>query len=290
MITIRRLLLPALAALSLVLSACAPQPGDAAPSTTVPAVDSPTDAAPADASGEATEAAAPAEAAPTATDAPPTATPGPDLSGEGPWDVTFETADGVELHGTLFGSGEAAIVLVPGYPGEQAGWLPFAEAAAAAGYRALAFDLRGHGDSGGERDLTASPDDTAAAVAFLRELDATPIMLIGAGDGSLAAIKAALADPEIAGIALLGPPWEAGEDFAANRDELAALTIPSLWIGARIDLSQAAEEMADSAGSADKEVWIYEGSGLGGTYLLEGSDGADLTRRLLEFAAKVFDS
>lgn len=299
MITIHRhLWLPALAALTLTLSACNPQSGAAVPATNAPATAggdaAPLTDAPVEAQAAATEFPEPTEIPPT--DAPPTATPGPDLSGEGPWEVTIETADGIALAGMLYGEGQRAIVLVPGYPDEQAGWAPFAEAAAEAGYLVLSFDLRGRGDSGGEVDLLAAPDDTAAAVAFLRELDATHIMLVGADRGSLAAIKVALADPDIAGIALLGPPWEAGDPadseamLATNRDELATLTTPSLWIGARLDLAQGAEEMAEAAGSADKTLWIYEGSSLSGTYLLEGSDGADLTQRLLDFAGQTLGS
>jgi hypothetical protein len=45
--------------------------------------------------------------------------------------------------------------------------------------------------------------------------------------------------------------------------------------------------MSALAGSAKKDLWIYEGSSLHGTYIFDGADGPDMQRRLLEFVAAV---
>ena len=45
--------------------------------------------------------------------------------------------------------------------------------------------------------------------------------------------------------------------------------------------------MSALVGSTDNELWIYEGSSLHGTYIFEGSDGPDMTQRLLTFVSRV---
>ena len=228
-----------------------------------------------------------AEAAnPTPTNAQPTATPEEPFPGDGPWEVTFQTADGVTLEGVLYGKGSIGIVLAPGYPGEQAGWAAFAQAAAAQGYRALTFDLRSYGPSRGDHSLADTPADLAAALAFLREQGVVSIVLMGAGEGGIAAIRVASQESGVAGLVVISSP-RAIEGLEATDADLQALRLPSLWIGARTDMEQAVEDMAKTAGGSDVEVWIYEGSSLHGTYLFEGADGPDLQRRLLEFVARV---
>jgi predicted small lipoprotein YifL len=278
MITTRRRFNVVIALLILLaLAACGGAPATAPPAATGEAgpATEPADQSPAAGSTPVSEDAA----APTSP--PPTATV--PFEGEGPWEADFGTADGVTLHGTLFG-GEAStgIVLAPNYPGGAASWQPFAGAAAERGYRALAFDLRGHGESGGEADLAAAPDDVAAAVAFLREQGVERIILMGGGEGAMAVILAAASGEDIAGLAAISPMRE-DDGLAVAEADLAGLNIPSLWIGARTDMEHDAEGMAGQAGG-EPEVWIYEGSSLHGTYLFEGIDAPDLTERLLGFA------
>lgn len=221
------------------------------------------------------------------TPVPVTPTPEVEFPGEGPWDVTFAAADGVTLHGRLFGRGTTALVLIPTYPGEQQGWYAFAEAAAQQGYMALAFDLRGYGQSEGARSAPDAPLDLAAAIAYLQAHEVERLVLIGAGQGGTAAIKlVAAGEASAAGLALISAP-QAFDGLEVSEDDLAALALPTLWVGARNDLIQRAEDMAALAASTDRELWIYEGSSLHGTYILEGADSADLQRRLLDFAARV---
>lgn len=274
----RILLTLTLLLVSVLLAACGG--GFAAPPPTV-------DQQSAEASGS-TEVASTveAEAAATAapTDIPPTATPENPFPGDGPWPVTFQTPDGLTLSGTVYGDGQTALVLVPMYPGGQAGWQGFAEQAAEAGYRAMTFDLRGQGESGGEARFAEAASDVEAAVAFLREHEAGPIILMGAGAGTIPTIQAA-PQSDAAGVALLSPlPADAGVELTDA--DLQALTMPTLWLGARVDMTQQVEEMSEQAASVDKEAWLYEGTSLRGTYLFEGADAADVTSRLLAFVAR----
>jgi len=233
----------------------------------------------------------PESSAPTAvpdpTEIPPTSTPEEPFPGEGPWEVTFETDDGVTLSGTLYGkTGSVGVVLAPTYPGSQSGWAGFASQLTEAGYRALTLDLRGHGSSAGEADVTQAPVDLEAALSFLREQETERMMLVGAGEGGTAVLKVAAADPAILGVAVVGAPREF-EGLSVSDGELAAITVPSLWIAARLDLFEDVETMSALVGSTDNEIWIYEGSSLHGTYIFEGSDGPDMTQRLLTFINRV---
>src|SRR5574341_53415 len=271
-----------------ILAACGQNP----PSTGSPAGISNTPTVPADGAVGISGPGATTEAAPTTVaETPlPTATPEP-FSGEGPWLVSFVTADGVTLQGTLYGTGAAAVILAPMYLGTQASWQPFAEDAAAQGYHVLTFDYRGYGGSGGDRSPSAAPADVAAAVAFMRENHFSPVVLIGAELGGSASILAAAQDSDIAGLAVLSAPRafppDASDTLQVSDADLAALTMPTLWIATRQDLRQNVEEMQALAGGSDKEIWIYEGSAVSGTFIFDGADGPDLTRRLLEFIARV---
>lgn len=226
------------------------------------------------------------EQPPTPEPPTPTFTPEPPFVGIGPWPVSFHTADGVTLHGTLYGEGETGVILAPMYIGGQRGWASFAEVLAAQGYRVLAYDNRGSGLSEGERNPSTAADDLAAAVLFMREHQFTPAVLIGAGIGGSAAVKTAAQDTTFAGIAVLSAP-RSFEGLEVSDADLGALTAPSLWIGTRNDMTQNVETMHELAGGTDKTLWIYEGSSLQGTFIFEGADANDLRQRLIDFVVRV---
>lgn len=218
----------------------------------------------------------------------PTATPEP-FSDEGPWEISFTTTDGVALYGILYGQGEVAVVLAPSYPGGLEGWRPFAEKLASQGYRVFAFDLRGQGKSGGARSSIDALIDLQAAITVMRENVAERVVVFGAGLGGMAAIQAASqGEGGVIGLVVLSSP-RSFDGLEIADDDLAALTIPSLWLGTRNDMTQNVEDMYNLAGSNDKQLWIYEGSSLHGTYMLEGADRPNLEQRLVEFVAHVAD-
>jgi pimeloyl-ACP methyl ester carboxylesterase len=231
-----------------------------------------------------TPTAAPADDGDPDLETEPTPTPDP-FGGDGPWTVTFETEDGETLNGTLFGRGPVDLVLAPDYPGKQDGWVPFAEAASQAGYRVLTFDFRGYANPEDQVDWSDSPPDLDAALAFLRVHGGQQFIVMGAGQGSLAAILAAGEQPDVIGLVALSTPREV-IGLELTDSELRRVEVPSLWIGARTDLSQSVEEFADLVGG-DAEVWIYEGSSLHGTFIFQGADQDDLIQRLLDFADRV---
>ncbi len=220
----------------------------------------------------------------------PTATPEEPFSGEGPWELRFTTTDGVALYGILFGQGDIAVVLAPSYPGGLDGWRPFAEKLASGGYRVFTFDFRGQGQSEGTRNAADALTDLQAAVAVMRENIAERVVVMGAGLGGMAAIQAASQGEEgLVGLVVLSSP-RLLEAVEIGDSDLSALAVPSLWFGTRNDMTQNIEDMYNVAGGSDKQIWIYEGSSLHGTYILEGADGPNLEQRLTEFVARVSGS
>lgn len=213
-------------------------------------------------------------------------TPDVPFPGDGPWEVTFTASDQRMLHGTLFGQGDKTVILSHMYLGDQDDWYDFSQTIVEQGYRVLTFDFRGYGEEGGKRNVVDAPIDLKAAVSFLREHDAEEIILIGAGLGGMASIRVAAEDGDIAGLAVISSP-RSFEGLEIADSTLHALTIPSLWLGARNDMTQAVEDMFEQARGSDKELWIYEGSSLHGTFIFEGADGPDLERRLVEFVIRI---
>jgi pimeloyl-ACP methyl ester carboxylesterase len=57
----------------------------------------------------------------------------------------FGATDGVLLDGASLGDGKTGIVLAHESPADLCGWLPYAKALSAAGFRVLAFDHRHFG-------------------------------------------------------------------------------------------------------------------------------------------------
>lgn len=222
---------------------------------------------------------------PTETIAPPTATPEP-FSGDGPWEISFTTTDGVALYGILYGQGQVALVLAPSYPGGLEGWRPFAEKISSQGYRALTFDFRGQGKSEGTRSSADAATDLAAAITVMRENIAERIVVLGAGLGGMAAIQAVPQNEGVIGMAVLSSP-RSFDGLEITDADLAALNIPSLWLGTRNDMTQNVEDMYNVAGGTDKQLWIYEGSSLHGTFMFDGADRPDLEQRLSDFIAHV---
>lgn len=113
---------------------------------------------------------------------------------------------GLSLAGDSGGGPDApCVILLPGAGQTRRSWGAAAERLTQAGYRALALDLRGHGGSDwapdGDYSITAF---TADVHAVLRTVN-TPVVLVGASIGGIAALMAA-AEPggaQIAGLVLV---------------------------------------------------------------------------------------
>ena len=119
-------------------------------------------------------------------------------------EASFASADGVGLRGWWVPAPGArgTVVLVHGLNRtrvENARKLPFLHAQ---GWNTLLFDLRHHGQSGGQASTFGwrEKDDVAAAVALARRQSAGPVVAWGVSMGAAAATLAAAEDPAISGL------------------------------------------------------------------------------------------
>jgi pimeloyl-ACP methyl ester carboxylesterase len=131
----------------------------------------------------------------------------------------FEGAGGNRLVATEMGAGDRSVLLLHGGGQTRHAWAKTARRLAEAGWRAIALDQRGHGDSAWVSDGSyAFPDYAADATAVARRIAAEhggvkPIA-IGASLGGIAALLAlgGGGDPMFAGLVLVDivPRMDAG--------------------------------------------------------------------------------
>ncbi len=163
--------------------------------------------------------AAPSETAVTAS--PPIRSPLPAASGTAPATPGVQVedglkilvGDGVDLAGTFYTPVQVAppwpaVLLLHMAYGNRHDWGDFPQKLGTAGYAVLAIDLRGHGDSGGSRDWSKGPQDTAQAWEYLTRLqgvDAQRTAIIGASFGANLALVQGAAEASIRTVVLLSP-------------------------------------------------------------------------------------
>lgn len=163
--------------------------------------------------------------------------------------VTLERGDAT-LIGSAVGRGPTALLLHAG--GERRGvWDPVASQLAACGFRAVAYDLRGHGESGGAD--AERLDAYAGDVAAMLDSEAVPAVVVGASLGGLAALLA-LRDPrareKAAGLVLVDvvpdPPAERVRTYLDGlRSGLADRPLVADVLGRRSELRAAAAELGE---------------------------------------------
>jgi len=119
-------------------------------------------------------------------------------------DVAFAASDGVKLKGWWVGAPEdrGTVILVHGLNRsriEMVRKLPFLHQA---GWNALLFDLRHHGESGGDATSFGfwERQDVKAAVALARGRAKGPVVLWGVSLGAATVVMTAADDPTIAGV------------------------------------------------------------------------------------------
>ena len=202
--------------------------------------------------------------------------------------VSFTTADGVNLQGTLYGSGTTAVILSTMGAQRQDTWASFAREIAAHGYLALTYNFRYWITATKMQDSLRdkAAEDVRAAVAFARRQGARRVVLVGASLGGLASIKAARADQPAAVVIMAAPfgPFPALPSLQVDTADIQAITAPKLLINTEHDaggFTTDTRQMFEAAPNP-KELQIYPGSAHG-TDLFDTEHAADLTRRLIEF-------
>jgi pimeloyl-ACP methyl ester carboxylesterase len=119
-------------------------------------------------------------------------------------DVSFRGRDGVTLRGWWVPVPDArgSVVLLHGLNRSRLEMVRKAPFVHAQGWNVLLFDLRHHGDSGGDRSTFGwlEKDDALAASDFARGRDGGPVVLWGVSLGAATATLAAAQDRGIAGV------------------------------------------------------------------------------------------
>ena len=202
--------------------------------------------------------------------------------------VSFPTQDGGLVYADVYGKGSRGVVLAHGGRFNKESWEKQARTLAAAGFRVLAIDFRGYGQSRGP-DQSQPVDaplhfDVLAAVRYLRQNGAKTVSVIGGSMGGGAAADASIvAEPgEIDRLVLLGstggsePRRLKGRKlFIVSRDDLGPRDEPRLP-GIRADYAKAPEP---------KELIILDGSAHA-QFIFQTEQGERLMREILRFLSK----
>jgi len=109
--------------------------------------------------------------------------------------VSFPTLDGGVVYADIYGKGERGVVLAHGGRFTKESWGKQAQALVEAGFRALAIDFRGRGQSRGPQsksDDNGVQYDVLAAVRYLHKTGAKTVSVIGASFGGTAAADASI--------------------------------------------------------------------------------------------------
>jgi len=199
--------------------------------------------------------------------------------------VSFPTSDGGEVYADLYGKGERGVVLAHGGRFNKASWEKQARTLAKAGFRVLAIDFRGYGQSRGpgQADPMSAPLhlDVLAAVRYLRSRGATSVSVVGGSMGGSAAADASIAaEPgEIERLVVLaasasGPPekLKGRKLFIVSRDDTRGDGVVRL-VRIREQYEKAPEP---------KELVILDGSAHAQA-IFEREQGKRLMREILRF-------
>ncbi len=200
--------------------------------------------------------------------------------------VSFPTEDGGVVFADVYGQGDHGVVLAHGGRFTKESWSAQAKTLAEAGFRAIAIDFRGRGESkgGAQSQDDEFQLDVLAAVRYLRQTGAQTVSVVGASFGGWAAARAAVdaAPGEIDRIVLLAhsaidePERIQGRKlFITTRDDFSGngvLRLPSI------------REQYERA-PGPKELVILDGSAHA-QHIFQTDQGERLMREILRFLSQ----
>jgi dienelactone hydrolase len=200
--------------------------------------------------------------------------------------VSFSTADGITLHGTLFGTGTTAVVLSNMGDNDPRPWEQFAPVLAQRGYTVLTYSFRYPIRTNNFTAAMAQSTvpDLEAAVEFARHQGATRLVLIGASLGADTTAMVAGSAGAAAVVIIAGTLEVVGYDFKLSAAQLAALTAPKLFVASKDDTntpyadSQALYELVPQP----KRFETFAG-GVHGVRLFDTAQGDRLRQLLIAF-------
>ena len=222
-----------------------------------------------------------------ASPVPPT-TPSSTPTTEATTEVAFPATDGVVLHGRVYGDGATAVILSNMGDNDPGAWNTFAPLLAARGYRVLTYSFRYPLRTNAFTTAYAqgTVPDLLGAVAYARSAGATRIVLCGASLGGITVGKVG-ARAAAAAVVIISAEQDLSDyGLVVSPAELAALTVPKLFIASERDTNTPyalTKQFYDNA-PEPKQLHTYPG-GVHGVGLFATADGDDLRNRLLDFLA-----
>jgi pimeloyl-ACP methyl ester carboxylesterase len=202
--------------------------------------------------------------------------------------VTFPAADGVSLHGKLFGHGTTTVVLSNMGDNDPAEWEAFAPLLAARGYSVLSYSFRypAYTNSFTPTMAVQTVPDLTGAVAFARQRGAQRIVLIGASLGGITTGKLA-AQLRATSVVIISAEQDlVGYGLACSPAELAAMTQPKLFIASQDDTNTAYSDTQSFFANAPppKQFHLFPGD-VHGVHLFDTVHGNELRDLLLTFVS-----
>jgi pimeloyl-ACP methyl ester carboxylesterase len=199
--------------------------------------------------------------------------------------TSFSTQDRALIYADLYGAGPRGVLLAHGGQYNKESWREQARILAGAGFRVLAIDFRGYGQSRDPDGARRPADDTRhldvmAAIEYLRLAGATTVSVVGASMGGDYAAEAAEANPEtIDRLVLLAAgaytpliKSKARKLFIMSRDDIIGDNTPRLP-----DIRSQYEKASDP-----KEFVVLDGSAHAQA-IFATNQGDHLTREVLRF-------
>lgn len=198
--------------------------------------------------------------------------------------VSFPTEDGGVVYADEYGAGERGLVLAHGGRFTKESWKAQAPVFADAGFRVIAIDFRGRGESRGGPQASSADDvhlDVLAAIRYLKDNGALTVSVIGASFGGGAAAEAstrATAGRIDRLVLLAHSPIEHPEKIAAGRTLVILAKDDVSGSGPRLPrLREQYERMP-----GPKELVLLDGSAHA-QFLFETDQGERLMRELIRF-------
>ena len=197
--------------------------------------------------------------------------------------VSFPTEDGGVVDADVYGKGNRGVVLAHGGRFTKESWEPQAQVLKKAGFRVVAINFRGRGQSHGGTRLKPGDEgfhfDVLAAVRYLRRDGAKTVSVVGASFGGDAAAGAVMeaAPGEIDRLVML----------AAWTDTPEKLKVPKLFIVARDDANDDGPRLPKIQENYEKapepkKLVIVDGSAHA-QFLFQTDQGERVMREILTF-------
>jgi alpha-beta hydrolase superfamily lysophospholipase len=200
--------------------------------------------------------------------------------------VSFPTQDGGVVYADIYGKGDRGVVLAHGGRFNKESWEKQAQALVKAGFRVLAIDFRGRGQSHGPQSKSGEDGveyDVLAALRYLRKTGVKTVSVVGASFGGEAAADASIdAKPgEIDRLVLLAAWTDRPPEKMKGRKLFIVARDDANDDGSRLPKIRANYEKA----AGPKELVVLDGSAHA-QFIFATDEGERLMREILRFLSE----